>query len=149
MAFDSTPVKLFIKGGSNTIGIYARSSIAYDSRGGPFRIPPELSLPESSNASGVMSTLPLPPIGIPDLVSGKDFWIPPINCDGVSNNKKAAKLIISELSAYPNLLIGVNICTSRNQYRSYLLIVDIPKLVLKPLAVSSFLGSRYILSTDT
>ena len=76
------------------------------------RLPPNLAMPASPKASGVLSAVPLSSLYLDDLTHGGGFRMLFINCDGVNTNRRAVKMMVSELSRYPNMLVQLNVCSA-------------------------------------
>ena len=109
---DSTPMKVFTSGRPNSAEVYGILLVATSASGEVRTLPPRLAMPASTKASGVLSAVQLSSLFIDDLMHGGGFRMLFINCDGVNTNRKAVKVMISELQRYPDLLIQLNVCAA-------------------------------------
>ena len=92
--------------------VHVRAIDAYACGGKTMTLFPELLLPSSKSASGVLSTIPMHKLFIEDLVSSGTFKTVIFSCDGTNANRAAIRMMTSELQKHGNLLIFTSICNS-------------------------------------
>ena len=94
------------------VDVYTRTILAHNANGESLRSFPILSRPQSSNASGILSTIPISELYIDDLTSTPGFKLLLINCDGANTNRKAVRMLMSELQPRRELLTVVIFCAA-------------------------------------
>ena len=92
--------------------VYVRLLEAVDYKGKRLTLAPDLVLPSSKTAAGVLSVIPLEELFVNDLVRDGSFKALIVNIDAASVNKAAFRMLISELQIHQNLLVFMNICSA-------------------------------------
>ena len=105
-------MKLFAESRAANLDVYVRTILAYNANGDSLRSFPVLSRPPSSNASGILSTIPINELFLDELTSTPGFKLLLINCDGANTNKKAVRMLMSELQPRRELLSVVIFCAA-------------------------------------
>ena len=111
---DSTPMRLSTSpiGSAGSLEVYARSITARAPDGEEMKYIPELILPVNSTAAGVMSSIMIKDLFIEELMSRPGFRVLLLVMDGIPTNRAAARMLVSELQIYPELLVLTSLCTS-------------------------------------
>ena len=112
LTLDGTETKIFAESMSVNVDVYTRSILPRNANGQSLRSSPVLSRPRNSNASGVLSTIPISELYIDDFTSAPGFKLLLINCDGANTNRKAVRMLMSELHPRRELLIIANFCAA-------------------------------------
>ena len=92
--------------------VHVRAVGAYACGGKTMTLFPELLIPSSKSASGVLSTIPIHKLFIQDLVASGTFKTVISSCDGTNAKRAAIRMMTSELQRHDNLLIFTSICNS-------------------------------------
>ena len=74
---------------------------------------PELSAPHNSTAAGALSSIPIKDLFIEELTSRPGFRVLLLTMGGIPTNKAAARMLVSELQIYPDLLVLTSLCSSQ------------------------------------
>ena len=115
---DGTPLKMFHEGRVVNVEVYCRLLLAYGESGVCKRSFPTLAVPPDTTAAGILSVLPLSGLHIEDLTANPGFKFLFINCDGANTNRKAVRMLMSELQNRRDLLVVVNFCTAHAMSRA-------------------------------
>ena len=115
---DGTPLKMFHEGRVVNVEVYCRLLLAYGDSGVCKRNFPTLAVPPDSTAAGIVSILPLSGLYIDDLTVNPGFKFLFINCDGANTNRKAIRMLMSELQNRRDLLVVVNFCSAHAMNRA-------------------------------
>ena len=115
---DGAPMKLFHEGRSVNVEVYCRMLLARDASGACKRSFPVLAIPPDSTAAGILSILPLRALRIEDFALKPGFKFLLINCDGANTNRKAVRILMSELQWHRDLLVVVISCTAHAMNRA-------------------------------
>lgn len=113
ISFDSTPMRIFSEDRrAGSVEVFAVSLEARGIGGKTIRLFPKLRLPATKSAAWILSVLSKDDMFITQFVESGAVKILMLNCDGANANKAAIRLLTSELSIYPNLLVLSNICAA-------------------------------------
>ena len=115
---DGAPLKMFHEGRVVNVEVYCRLLLAYGESGVCKRSFPTLAVPPDSTAAGILSILPLSGLHIEDLTANPGFKFFFINCDGANTNRKAVRMLMSELQNRRELLVLVNFRTAHAMNRA-------------------------------
>ena len=115
---DGTPMKLFHEGRSVNVEVYCRMLLARDGSGVCKRSYPVLAVPPDSTAAGIFSILPLRSLHIEELTMRPGFKFFLINCDGANTNRKAVRMLMSELQNRREMLVVVIFCSAHSMNRA-------------------------------
>ena len=97
VALDGTPIRIYNAGHASSVEVYVRPLEARDSIGGRAVTYPALSIPQSREAPGVLSAIPLRKLYIADILSNGGFRFLIIKCDGSNTNRAEVRMTMSEL----------------------------------------------------
>ena len=98
--------------------VYCRALLARNASGVARKSFPVLAIPPGSTAAGILSVLPLNALHIEDLTHPAGFKFLLINCDGANTNRKAVRMLMSELQNRRDLLVVVNFCSAHGINRA-------------------------------
>ena len=112
IALDGTPMKLFHDGRSANVEVYCGMLVACDASGSCQRSFPVLAIPPDATAAGILSVIPIRALYLEDFASKPGFKFYLINCDGANTNRKAVRMLMSELQVHRDLLVVAIFCSA-------------------------------------
>ena len=112
LTLDGAPMRLFADSRAANVDVYTRTILARNANGDSLRSFPVLPRPPSSNASGILSTIPINELYLDELTSTPGFKLLLINCDGANTNRKAVRMLMIELQPMRELLTVVMFCAA-------------------------------------
>ena len=97
---------------ASNVEVHVRAVGAYACGGETMTLFPELPIPSSKSASGMISTIHIATLFIEDLVPSGQFRSVILSCDGANANRADVRMLTSELRKRDKLLIFTSICNA-------------------------------------